>query len=511
MWNIGTQKKRGITMENKEEKPVQTNEAFEAYKKAVSKLKDGPFKDFYQNNPDEMQRLFNTVDIKDLKRFNKNIFSLTDIWSCLYIASHEKNLNFTTELFNEIILSSLSEKLKKKDNKVNEANKSNKVFEEYEEAVDKLADAPFKDFYQKNPKEMEYLFNNVDIKDLKKFDKSRFSLVDIWGCLSASHEKNFNFTIKEFNVMIVSPLLTKANKLFEKYEETVGELEDGPFKEFYQNNPQEMKYLSKKVKIHELTDFAGSIFSLTDIWSCLYIKSFKKSYNITTSKFKKKVLKKALKMEGDEVDSENIDEIYMLRKYSIGYIEVYASKKKPSQGNRKKFPLYTSFIRTKNRELDKVLEYAFNDAEMRGKFKNGKCYQFSPIEAMFVFFIFDDKYKENIKHIKSGKGYLVKRRFMNGLHRYASAICEARNLSNEGVANSLNEIYEERIDMRCSDLATIYGRMKEALDEYKKGEEADIEKVIEVSKICIKKLKKFIKIIDLSIDKSTKSTTDTKD
>lgn len=387
-------------MENKEEKPVQTNEAFEAYQKAVSELKDGPFKDFYQKNPDEMQRLFNKVDIKDLVKFSASIFSLVDVWECLYTASLNKNLNFTTEVFYEMVRDSLLTKLTKKGNKTYEANK---VFEEYEEVVGDLKDGSFKDFYQNNPKEMEYLFNNVNIKELKKFDKNRFSLVDIWECLyTASLKRNLNFTTEDFKEKVL------AYKRIRMYKNNV----------------------PKTVKIGEW------YVKKTSLIDCI---------------------------------EEDVPE--------------------------KIFPNFKYFKKTKNKELDKVLKYAFNGTIKRTIFGNGKRYKISPVEAMFMFFVFDDKYQENVDHIKYNEGKSLIPRFIKGLYRYAAAISEEKNISHDGT-NSLGEIYEGRKKELQPDLTEASNKLQEALNEYRKGNKADLGIVIKKSKECRTKLKKFIKRVE---------------
>ena len=82
---------------------------------------------------------------------------------------------------------------------------------------------------------------------------------------------------------------------------------------------------------------------------------------------------------------------------------------------------------------------------------------------------------------------------MNGLKRYAPIIDNKRNLSQNSITNSLKDIYKNRVELLQSDLPTIYNLIETASEEYKKGDEADIEKVIEISEKCVKKLKKFVK------------------
>lgn len=462
-------------MENKEEKLVQTNEAFEEYKKAVSKLKDGPFKDFYQKNPDEMQRLFNTVDIKDLNRFNKNIFSLADVWERLYTVSSIKNLNFITEDYYEMVLSSLSKK-------------GNITFKKYNKVVNKLKDGFYIVFCQNDPGKMGYRFNDADVKDFVDCSASIFSLEDIWECLyAASLKKKFDFTTEDFSEMIVSPLLTKVNKSFEEYEKAVSKLKDSPFKDFYQNNSDEMKYLSRKVNIHDLANFAESTFLLEDIWKWLYITLFKKTFKLKTEIFQKMALFfcwTERKKNGNLAKTVKIGKWYVKKTSLIKHIE--------DDTSTKNFLDFKSFKKTKNKELDEVLEYAFGVENMRNNFKIDGRYILSPIEAMFIFFIFEDKYKENIKRIKHGEERLLNRRLLNGLYRYTVIISKERNLSIKG----LEEVYRERKKILQSDLPRIGTLVQETSEEYKKGDDADLDKVIKKSKKCIGKLKKFIKRVE---------------
>ena len=152
-------------------------------------------------------------------------------------------------------------------------------------------------------------------------------------------------------------------------------------------------------------------------------------------------------------------------------------------------------MRVKFKDLTTVFEYAFDDPDIMKKLKNGRHCNFDPVEAMFIFFILDDKYKKEIQHIRYNEGHLVKRRYMNGLKRYATAINNKRNLSHGSIENNITDIYEKRVEELQSDLSTIHNLINDAIDEYNKG---DIERVIEISKKCIKKLKKFIKENDKS-------------
>lgn len=269
------------------------------------------------------------------------------------------------------------------------------------------------------------------------------------------------------------------------------ELEDSDFKKFYKSNSKEKSYLRKKVGGKDLESFASREFLLVDIWKCLYIEAYLKKFGVKRAVFESEVLNYENKRSPKKSDE------YKLKKYSLEYIK--NSIDANTEDGKKNFPEFESFIRVKLKDLTAVLEYAFYDPDIMEKLKNGRHCNFDPVEAMFIFFILDDKYKKEIKHIRFNEGHLVKRRYMNGLKSYATAINNKRNLSDGSIENNITDIYKKRVEVLQSDLPTIHNLIKDALDEYEKGDEADIEKVIEISKKCIKKLKKFIKRNDKSI------------
>lgn len=281
----------------------------------------------------------------------------------------------------------------------------------------------------------------------------------------------------------------EKKKPFEKFKEEFDKLEDSPFKEFYQNNPKELKYLFEKVKRKELQTFATHTFSMADVLQCLYVKAFLEKSNIKKKEFKQNVILKA-----NEAIPEKNDE-YKIRKYSVVYIHGYLNDNK-----KMKFLKYDSFKKGAQRHLTTVLEYAFANTDIVKKFKVEKHYEFTAIEAMFMFFIMDDKHKQEIKHIRSQQGHLIERRYIQGLKRYAIAIAKMRN---DSAADKLAELYEERIESLESDIYTAWELAKKVLEEVQKNDEADAEKIVEMSKKCIKKFKKVIKKYDDSKKKDS--------
>lgn len=310
---------------------------------------------------------------------------------------------------------------------------------------------------------------------------------------------------------------------FEAYKKAIENLNDGPFKEFYINNPKEIGYLSKKIDIGELESFAIKDFSMADVMKCLYIKAFIKKYELQSEAFKEVVLEHGKKVydkkcaereerkqqennntengkpeskkeeEQEKEENKKMKDInYILKKYSVSFIEDIVTRSTP-KGKRKEFAEYSVFRRTKQRNLKTVIEYAFNDSSIMEKFKLGNYYKLNSVEAMLIFFILDEEYKKEIKHIRMDEEHLIKRRYLNGLKRYAIAIDKKRELSSDNNSNSISKLYKKRVKALKSDLITISELINTALAEYEKGDDADIEVLSEISKKCIRKLKKFVK------------------
>lgn len=271
------------------------------------------------------------------------------------------------------------------------------------------------------------------------------------------------------------------------------ELEDSEFKKFYINNTKEKKYLRKKVDGIDLKSFASRKFLLEDIWKCLYIKEYLNKFNIESEVFRREVINYRKNNYSNKSDEYKFEK--NLLKYTEDYISANTKK------GEKAFHEFESFKRVKLKDLTIVFKYAFNDPDIMEKFKDGRHRIFDSVEAMFIFFILDDKYKKEVKHIQWNEEHLIKRRYMNGLKRYAIAIDNKRNLLQGSVTNSITDIYDKRVELLRSDLRTVCNLINDALCEYAKGDEADIEKVIEISKKSIKKLKRFVK----RNDKSTQS------
>ena len=128
--------------------------------------------------------------------------------------------------------------------------------------------------------------------------------------------KDENIVEKDAEQNSASEKESKAKKSFEKFKEEFAKLEDGPFKEFYLNNPKELKYLFKKVKRKELQAFATNTFSMADVLQCLYVKAFLEKSNMKKKEFKQNVLLKAneeilrkINLNEDEEASQISDEI----------------------------------------------------------------------------------------------------------------------------------------------------------------------------------------------------------
>ena len=268
--------------------------------------------------------------------------------------------------------------------------------------------------------------------------------------------------------------------------ECLQQLENEFFKKFYLENPKEQKFLFSKVNPEELLDFSSTEFSLADILKCKYIASYLAKRNLKKSTFKYNLLYYIKYDKGKPKD----DEVKKIKKYAVKFIEErYADGS--IECDEVDFMSYNNFKRDEQRYLTEALIYIFKDKNILEKFKENGYYKINSVEAMFMFFILDDKNKEELKHIRFNEEQLIKRKFMKSLRRYASAICENRGLS--GDSYHIKDIYDKRLKALRSDLPTVRSLLILAENELAKNDKADVETVIGSVKKCRKKLKKFIK------------------
>lgn len=284
----------------------------------------------------------------------------------------------------------------------------------------------------------------------------------------------------------------------DKKIECLRQLANEPFKNFYLENPKEQKFLFSKVKAEELSFFSSIEFSLADVLKCRYIETYLKKRNIKKSTFKNLLLKYIK----NDIGNINVNEDKKIIKYAVHFIEEgYADEAIGCEADE--FMCYNNFKRDEQKYLTEALIYIFKDKNILEKFKEDNYYKIKPLEAMLMFFILDDKNKEELKHIRFNEDHLIKRKYMKTLKRYALVISETRGLSND--TNYICDVYDKRLQSLKSDLPAVRNLLIKAEKELAKNDNADFEKVIERVNKCRKKLKKFIKRYEqLSLDKVSK-------
>ena len=278
----------------------------------------------------------------------------------------------------------------------------------------------------------------------------------------------------------------------DKNVERLQQLADGPFKNFYLENPKEQKFLFSKVGADELVLFSESEFSLADVLKCRYIGIYLKKRNISKSLFEKNLLNYIK----NAIGRLNTDREKQIKKYAVHFIEEHYSDQAIGY-DADEFMCYNNFKRDEQRYLTEALIYVFKDKNILEKFKEGNYYRIKPLEAIFMLLILDDKNKEELKHIRFCEVQMIKRKFMKSLKRYAAAICKMRELSCG--TNYMLDIYDKRLEALKSDLPAVRNHIVEIENELTKKDRADHEKVIKKTKKCIKKLKSFVKRYERSL------------
>ncbi len=281
----------------------------------------------------------------------------------------------------------------------------------------------------------------------------------------------------------------------DKNTEWLQQLANEEFKKFYLENPKEQKFLFSKVDVEELVVFSSTEFSLADVLKCRYIETYLKNRNIQKSAFKKVLLKHIKNTFGNL----NVDENKKIKKHAVSFIEERFADEQ-FDCPEVELTSYNNFKRDEQRYLTEALIYIFKDKNILDKFKEDGYYKIKPLEAMFMFFILDDKNKEELKHIRFCEEHLIKRKYMNTLRRYALAISETRGWSSD--TNHIRDVYDKRLQSLKSDLPAVRNLLIKVEKELDKNDNADFEKIIERVTKCRKKLKKFIKRYEqLSLDK----------
>ena len=283
-----------------------------------------------------------------------------------------------------------------------------------------------------------------------------------------------------------------------KNTELLQQLTNEQFKKFYLENPKDQKFLFSKVDVEELVAFSSTEFSLADVLKCRYIETYLKKRNIKKSSFRKSLLKYIKNNFGNL----NVNEYKKINKHAISFIEERFADDM-FECLEVELTSYNNFKRDEQRYLTEALIYIFKDKNILDKFKEDNYYKIKPLEAMLMFFVLDDKNKEELKHIRFYEEHLIKRKYMNTIRRYALAISETRGWS--GDANYISDIYDKRLQSLKSDLPAVRNLLIKAEEELAKNNNADYEKVIEKVTKCRKKLKKFIKRYEqLLLDKVSK-------
>ena len=248
--------------------------------------------------------------------------------------------------------------------------------------------------------------------------------------------------------------------------------------------------------VEDLAAFSKMEFSLADVLKCRYVETYLKKRNIKKSSFKKFLLRYIK----NNIGNSSADAYKNIKKHTITFIEERFADE-AFESSAEDFITYNNFKRDEQRYLTEALIYIFKDKNILNKFKEDNYYKIKPLEAMLMFFVLDDKNKEELKHIRFYEEHLIKRKYMKTLKRYVVAISEEREWSND--ANYMGDVYDKRLQSLKSDLPAVRSILLKVEKELDESE--DFEKIIEKVIKCRKKLNKFIKRCkQQSIDRASK-------